>query len=149
MNALTANNRLFDLSTPQDAEDKPRNPALLTWPATLPVEIALRTASPQALRDAYGISDAEWEALTAHPVFLADIRNAVEALKKDGMSFRKKAALQAEALLETSWRMIHDADVADTVRADLIKFTTRVAGLDASKEQAANNAPALNIQINL
>jgi hypothetical protein len=71
----------------------------------------------------------------------------VEAMQREGMSFRVKARLQSEALLETSWKMIHNQNTPSAVRADLIKHTHRVAGLEP-KEQP-NQVTPLNIQINL
>ena len=57
-------------------------------------------------------------------------------------------------LLEKSWNMINDATglVPPNVKADLLKFTIRAAGLDGSKDQAANAGmvgTALQINIRL
>lgn len=127
------------------------NPAELGYPATFPVELALRVASPRKICEAYGISREEFEALVSDPHFMADLNRAKEMVRKEGMSFRLKAQLQSDELLKTSWKIIHDAKTPATVRADLIKFTIRVAGLDASKDQGqpGANGPSLNIQINL
>ena len=139
MNALTAIN-----------PDIPKDPASLGWPPTLPIEVAMRETSPADLMAEYGYSQEEWHALKTNPEFLSDLAAAVEMLKKDGMKFKVKAQLQAEELLKTSWRLIHDKETASSVRADLIKSTMRWAGYD-NKEAAggAVNAAALNIQINL
>lgn len=130
--------------------ERPRDPALLGWPPTLPVEIALKTASMDDIRIAYGYSKDEWAALPRNPTFLADLAAAVTMVKKDGMSFKLKAQLQAEELLKSSWRLIHDDLTPASVRSDLIKATMRWAGYDV-KDQAAAGAGgnALNIQINL
>ena len=124
------------------------DPALLGWPATLPIEIALRTAPLKEICAAYELSREDLEALKANPRFIEDVAAAVELVKKEGMSFKLKARLQSDALLETSWNVIHDPLVPAAVRADLIKYTWRVAGLDASKEQA-NAANQNNLQINI
>jgi hypothetical protein len=67
------------------------------------------------------------------------------------MSFRIKAMLQADELLKTSWGMIHNGALPATVRADLIKFTIRVAGLDASKDGGGpgGDKPTFSITVNL
>ena len=124
------------------------DPALLGWPATLPIEIALRIAPLKEICAAYELSREDLEALKANPRFIEDVAAAVELVKKEGMSFKLKARLQSDALLETSWNVIHDPLVPAAVRADLIKYTWRVAGLDASKEQA-NAANQNNLQINI
>lgn len=132
----------------RDADD---DPARRMYPPTLPVELALGFASPRKICEAYDLTRADFEELIANPVFVEDLRRARDLVRQEGMSFRIRAQLQSEALLETSWAMIHNPAVPPSVRADLLKFTVRVAGLDASKDQAANAppGPTLNIQINM
>lgn len=129
------------------------DPTLLVYPPTFPVEIALRTAPLRVICENYDISHEAWMELRVHPVFQADLRAAQELLKQEGMGFVTKARLQAEELLTESWKMIHNTLTPPTVRADLIKFTIRAAGLDQSaKAQGAGSGGGgnnLNIQINL
>lgn len=129
----------------------PPDPAKLIWPATLPVEVALRTASIKTICEAYGIEREEWDQIRQQPAFIQEVADWMDKLKQDGMSFKVKAALQSEELLKTSWRMIHDTSgrIPPSVRADLLKFTVRVAGLDASKDQGAGNTQANAFQINI
>jgi hypothetical protein len=134
-----------------EAYQPQRDPASLGWPPTLPIEIALKTAPMNDIREAYGYSQAEWMALKDNIDFLADLAAAVQMVKKEGMGFKLKARLQAEELLKTSWRLIHASndEVPSSVKADLLKATMRWAGYD-NKEQAqgaVNNG--FNIQINL
>jgi hypothetical protein len=83
-------------------------------------------------------------------VFQADLKRAVYLVREDGMSVRLKARLQSEELLTTNWQMIHDPTVPPSVRADLSKFTFRVAGLaDAPKEASGPATPTFAIQINM
>lgn len=130
---------------------RPENPAELGYPATLPIEVALRTASISKICEAYGISREEWEELRLHPAFIKDVSAAHAELKKDGMSFRMKARLQSEELLKTSWRMIHASsdEVPPSVKADLLKFTIRAAGLEVDSKATAQAANNLQININL
>lgn len=132
---------------------RPQDPSELGYPPTLPVEVALRTAPIKAICAAYGLSEEQWKSLKADPAFVAHVQRIFEAVKKDGgLGFKLKAQLQSEELLKTSWKLIHAPtdDVPPSVKADLIKFTIRAAGLDGSKDQAAGVAgPGLTIQINL
>jgi len=130
----------------------PEDPASLGYPPTFPIELALRTAPVKDICEAYGFEKADWDRIRRDPVFLADLRHAVEAVKKDGMSFKLKARLQSEELLKKSWSMIHASPdvVPPSVQADLIKFTIRAAGLDGSKDQASQSiGTALQINIQL
>lgn len=125
------------------------DPAKIAWPTSLPIELALKTAPPCDLKVHYGYTDEEWAALRYNPVFLKELAEAVELMKQEGMSFRKKAQLQAEAMLETSWKLVHapGTEVPPNVKADLIKTTFRVAGFD-NRDTAAGGGNMLNIQFN-
>ena len=127
----------------------PHDPAMLGYPATLPVEIAMRTSSTRAVCEAYGIVEEEWELIRHDPVFLADLQRAVDMLKEEGASFRVKAKLQAEELLKTSWRMIHSPNTPPNVAADLIKSTARWAQYDVPpSQQLAPPGSGFHISIN-
>lgn len=133
---------------PQERDD----PASIgAYPPTLPVEIALRVAPLREICEAYGITRDQWAALRQDPVFRRDLAAAVEHVKKEGANVKLKAQLQCEELLKTSWGMIHDRTgvIPPSVRADLIKHTFRVAGLIEPPSGTVNNAPTMNIQINL
>jgi hypothetical protein len=129
---------------------RPEDPAEIGYPPTLPIEVALQTAPEDTIREAYGFSPAQWSALMRSTPFRRDLDNAREMLRTEGMSFKAKARLQAEELLATSWQMIHDAKLPATVRADLLKFTVRAAGLEAkSSEDSKEGVTPLKININL
>lgn len=130
---------------------RPTDPSELGYPPTLPIEVVLQTASMDDIRIAYGFSEVQWEALQELPRFQSDLEAARKMLSEEGMSFKAKARLQSEELLKTSWQMIHDTtgDVPPNVKADLLKFTIRAAGLESSaKDQAASFTP-LQININI
>lgn len=128
----------------------PNDPAALGWPPTLPIEIALKTAPMDSIREAYGYSKEDWSALKHNLEFLSDLRAAVEMVKKEGMGFKMKARLQAEELLKTSWKLIHSGvETPPSVKADLLKATMRWAGYDSKETMAGGGQTALNIQINL
>lgn len=131
-----------------------QDPAQLGWPPMLPVELALRETSPRDLCESYGIDVDEWDRLRSDPLFIAALKLAVDELRHDGMSFRVKARLQSEVLLQKSFQMINAPYeiVPAAVKADLIKYTMRVAGLDASRDQGGTGAgviAALKIDIDL
>lgn len=132
-------------------KDDKRDPSELLYPATLPIEVALRETPLPELKVEYGLTDEEWSALPSNPSFIADVRAASEMLKKEGASFRVKARLQADELLKRSWRLIHSStdEVPPSVQADLIKATMRWAGYDVKEAAAAGAGNGLNIQINL
>jgi hypothetical protein len=140
---------------PYDFEQK--DPTSLAWPPTLPIELALKTASPRELQVEYGYTDEEWTALPTNPVFMKELAQACELVRQEGMSFKLKAKLIAEENLKQVWKLIHssNAEVPPVVKGKLIELTARWAGYDpkSNGEGAAGggplNANTLNIQINL
>jgi hypothetical protein len=70
------------------------DPSKIAWSATLPIELALKTATPQELRIHYGYSEEEWDALRENPVFMAELTAACELVRQDGMPFKLKCKLQ-------------------------------------------------------
>jgi hypothetical protein len=126
----------------------PVDPAMIEpWPRTLPIEIALQTGPIEKLVEAYKISPKDWEVLSCNPDFIAEVEAQREALKTDGMSFKMKARLQAEEMLKTSWRLVHDPDTPAPQKADLIKTTFRVAGYDSKEGIGVGNAVGLSINL--
>lgn len=132
-----------------------KDPTGLVWPPTLPIELALKTASPAELRVEYGFTDEEWDALRRNPVFLADLAQACELVRQEGMSFKLKAKLIAEENLAQVFKMVREShdDVPPAVKGKLIELTARWAGFDPRTlpEGGAGpvNANTLQIQINL
>lgn len=109
----------------------PPNPALHKgYPVGLALELALKVADPVEVLKAYNIDGTEWARIRRIPAFQKEYRELVEKSKESGFSYQMKAAAQAEGLLKTTWDLIQDADTPASVRADMIKFTARVAGYD-------------------
>lgn len=145
MNALTTIAGLYEQ----------KDPTSLVWPPTLPIELALKTATPREIQLEYAYSDEEWLALRQNPVFLKELAGACELVRQEGMSFKLKAKLIAEENLKQVWKMIH-ADhvlVPAAVKGRLIELTARWAGFDPRTLPEGGAGPVgantLNIQINL
>ena len=146
---------MFDENDESDSLNLPavagkyRDPALLGWPPSLPLEIALGEHTPRELCEGYGIDHERWLQLKDDPAFASAVGRYLELLKTEGMSFKLKAQLQSEALLTESWRLIHSPDTPANVRADLIKYTWKCAGHEPKQGGEVQNAPTFAIQINL
>jgi hypothetical protein len=125
-----------------------RNPAQLGFPPMLPYELAMKTDTAANICRAYGMTREQFTELIAHPTFIKAYQEAIEALKVDGMGFKVKARMQAEAYLDTAFHMAQNPGTSDSVRADIIKNTVRWAGFDA-KAAEVGQGNSFNIQINL
>lgn len=122
------------------------DPSLLGFPPMLPVELALGEDPVREICASYGIDKAAFTKLCANPAFGKAVKDAKEMLAKEGMGFRMKARMQAEALLKTSWALIHSPGTAPSVKADLIKNTFKVAGFEPKE---SDRAPIMPLQINI
>lgn len=154
MNALTPSIQVPMAFDPVHPGQK--DPSTLSWPPTLPIELALKTASPTEIQIEYGYDDLQWAALKQNPVFLKELAGACELVRQEGMSFKLKAKLIAEENLKQVWKMVHasDTNVPPAVKGKLIELTARWAGFDprTNGEESPGgplNANTLNIQINL
>lgn len=131
--------------------DNRTDPAKLGWPATFPLEIAMAEQPPKDICADYGYDKEAWDELRVNPRFRKEVADCRETLKEEGMSFKVKARLQSEELLKTSWHMIQSTETPASVRADLLKFTVRVAGLEPKNSVdpgAGGPAMQINIQLN-
>ena len=126
----------------------PTDPSLLGYPPTLLVELALRSNPLNEILDSYNIGEAEWEVIRNDPAFIQDLARVVDQLKEDGAGFKTKAKLQAEALLQTSWKLIHDVLTPPSVKADMIKSTVKWAGYEP-KPNAEIAAPGSGFSISI
>jgi hypothetical protein len=132
-----------------------KDPTTLSWPPTLPVELALKTATPQELQIEYGYTDTEWAALPKNPVFMKELAGACEMVRQDGMGFKLKARLIAEENLKEVFKMVRESHdkVPPAVKGKLVELTARWAGYDPKTngegQVVGSIGNALNIQINL
>lgn len=124
-----------------------KDPADLGFPPLLPIELALAEASPRQICESYGIDKSTFQKYVQLPAFVKAYNDAVKLLREEGMSFRVKARMQSEELLKTSYALIHSAHTPSNVKADLIKQTWKVAGLEP--RETPTSVTPLQIQINL
>lgn len=126
------------------------NPAKKGWTAALLVDVALRV-DDQTLCDTYDLQYHELDEIKNDPSFIVQLAAVQKELEKEGVSFRLKAQMQAEALLQTSWSLIHSAATPAAVKAGLIKDTVRWAGFDAPPQAGAGGGRggfSVNIVLN-
>lgn len=116
------------------------NPSETLWSDRLAFEIALRLeGSGEPLEDIahrHNISTNRLLEICSDRVFEKKVKEYREDIQERGLTFRLKARTQAEALLATSWILIHDPQTSAAVKADLIKSTVKWAGLEVKTDAA-------------
>lgn len=126
-----------------------RNPAPTNWSEALLMDLALGTPEDVIL-DVYDMQAHQLHALLAHPAFKLQLAAMKVEVQKSGVTFEAKAKAQADALLDTSWALIHDRATPANVKADLIKSTVRWAGHEKQAGDEKNGGRSgFQININL
>lgn len=98
---------------------------------------------------AYGHTADELIEFAKDPLFAKKVDEFRTQLKERGFTFRLKAQSQAELLLDNSWDIIHDHEVSAAVKADLIKWTAKMAGYEPTKDGGAGNDSGVTINIHM
>lgn len=100
---------------------------------------------PDLLKE-YDLTPDDLTAFSAEPLFAQRVEHWRNQLQTEGFTFRLKAKAQAEELLDTSYTIIHDRDVSPAVKADLIKWTAKMAGYEPTKDSGMGES---GVKINI
>jgi hypothetical protein len=127
---------------------------LVRWDDRLALEIALHLEgsgdSLGAILKAHSISPPDFLTINEDPVFQQKVTGYRDDIQNKGLSFKLKARVQAEHLLQTSYALIHDPDTSPAVKADLIKSTVKWAGYEPrGTEDGGGATGGVKITINL
>ena len=127
---------------------------LTKWSDKLALDVALHlegsgSTLPDILSD-HGISPFDLQGFNKDPIFTRKVDGFRDDIKNKGLSFKLKARIQAEQLLETSFALIHHPEISPAVKADLIKSTVKWAGLEPrGPEDTSGGTGGVTITINL
>lgn len=102
----------------------------------------------EVLLEEYKLTPEDLEAFSLDPLFTQRLEQLRTQLKENGLTFRIKAQAQAELVLDTAWRIIHDDDVSPAVRADLIKWVTKMANYEPTGK-GETDTKGVSITINM
>ncbi len=96
----------------------------------LAVELALHMDDAEAIFASYHYTPDQAAELIESPAFIALLERVTKEVREQGLSFRMKARAIAEDLLPFAHEMATDANCSAAVRADLIKWASKVGDLD-------------------
>lgn len=131
-----------------ESQFNPYIPTEASFDPRLAFEVALGIESPAQICTRYDLSEAEWELLSVYPPFKKSVLTHQTAILEEGIGFRMKAKVQAEAYLKDAHLLIKNPTVPPSVRADMIKWMAKVADLEPRKD-GPDQGPTFNLQINL
>lgn len=102
----------------------------------------------EVLLEEHRLTTDDLEGFALDPLFTQRVEKFREQLRESGLTFRVKAQAQAELVLDTAWRIIHDDEVSPAVRADLIKWITKMANYEPSTK-GEGDSKGVTITINM
>lgn len=128
-------------TSPVSAEARPE------WDMRIVIDFVLG-ASEESICEAYELMPHQYQRVVNDVGFQAKVAGLKKHLEKEGATFTLKAQIQAETLIDESFRMAMDPDIDARVRAKLINDTVRWAGFDKTGG-SADGTGGFSININL
>ena len=105
-----------------------------SWPVRLPFDLAMEMEEADETFKRYEVTPERALHLLGHKEFVESVRTWREIIVKEGVSFRTKARLAAEDLLQTAYLLATDPTMPASVRADMVKWHAKVAGLEPKQD---------------
>jgi hypothetical protein len=120
------------------------------WPPKLVFDLALGLYSQEEVLLSNNISDMQFERLMEMPMFRQELAAQMREQRENGVTYQRKAAIQAETYLLDLDDMVRDKEIAAGTRLATIQYVTKVGGLEPKESKGADssNATQVNLQIN-
>lgn len=119
------------------------------WPARLPFDLAMELDTAEQTFARYEIEEKAAADLLANADFIATVKFWKEAIVKEGYSYKTKAKLIAEDLLETGYMLATDPGTSDSVRANMVQWFSKVAGYEPKKDSEGGGGQGPGFTLNL
>lgn len=113
----------------------------------LTFDLALQMDPAEKIFERYGYTGEQAVSLMGSPVFQKVLKAYVEDVRAHGITFKQRARVMAETLLANAYEIAVDPEAPASARADLIKWTAKVAGYEPknNEESVQGNGFALQI----
>jgi len=128
---------------------KARSVGEMSFDPRLAYEIALDIDEPGETYRRYGYEEDAAVTLSNDPAFKRTVVAYKDEIKTSGIGFKLKAKIQAEDLLTHSYQIATDPEVPASVRADLIKWTAKVAGYEPKDDNAGGGKGGGSFALNV
>lgn len=120
--------------------------------AQVAMELAAGLSDGPAIRERYGISDAQWEVLRRNPTFRNMLRESVTTLKGD-LNASKRITLKAEVLLEDALPVLdsiaHNPENPPMARIAAISEMAKQAGRTGKDQEGGKSGSTFALSINI
>lgn len=112
-------------------------------------EVATGLEDGKDIAKRYGFDEADWEEIKDREDFNAAVTKVRAEMERSGQTFRLKAAVMADSLMDNMYKHAMDADTPVKDKAAALQLLTRVGELEPKASVQANAGPGFSITINI
>ena len=112
-------------------------------------EVATGIEDGKDIAKRYGLSEDEWKVIEARPDFKAEVTKLRSEMERNGQTFRTKAHIMADKLMDDMFASAMGSDVAVKDKAAALQILTKVADLEPKATAQVQAGPGFSITINL
>jgi hypothetical protein len=112
-------------------------------------ELASGIEEPAHVAKRYHYTEEAWQSLQQDESFKKVVEAKRTELQKSGYTFRLKAALAAEDLLDEVYLGAKSPDASLSAKLESFKYLTKIANLEPKEDKNAIAGPAFSIKIDL
>lgn len=109
----------------------------ISFDSRLPYDLAIGASDEREIFLRYGLSQEQAALLKEHELFKMSVAAASQELKESGMTFRLKAKVMAEDLLEEAYMIATDPLSPTAERVKLIQWAAKMADLEPAPKDKA------------
>jgi len=120
------------------------------WDPRLILDLALGIEDTRDILTRYGLTDNDYIVLCGSRVFRQELAVTIRDVHENGLPFRAKARVQAEAYLEVINDLVYNETTPATTKLEAIRSTVRWANLEPKedKSESGNTQAQINVSIN-
>ena len=125
-------------------------PSANQWDPRLILDLALGIEDTRQVLERYGLTDNDYIVLCGSRVFRQELAVTIRDVHENGLPFRAKARVQAEAYLEVINDLVYNETTPATTKLEAIRSTVRWANLEPKedKSESGNTQAQINVSIN-
>lgn len=112
-------------------------------------EVATGLEEGKDIAQRYGFSEAEWDEIKERPDFQQAVAKVRSEMERSGQTFRLKAAVMADSLMENMYKHAMDSETPVKDKAAALQLLTRVGELEPKASAQVSAGPGFSITINL
>ena len=118
----------------------------LEIPATMIREVATGLEEGKDIAVRYGYSESEWKDIETLPTFINEVNKVRSEMERSGLTFKIKASVMADSLLDNMYAHAMQADVPLKDKAAALTILTRVADLEPKNNTQVQAGPPMPVE---